>query len=174
MRAAFVCAAALLVAGCGQRAPGVPVGQAEAPGRIPSASPLVPLDSALAAADSLRADSLLVAAPDSLDAPLAPLDFAAAWAEFRSAAVAGRAGALARPDDRDALEAALEPPFRERVLALTPRDFVRDGTRRTATVRVGFDAAGRVVPEDEAVRDAAVTLAFDVVEGAYRLVALGR
>ncbi len=129
--------------------------------------------------DSLRRDSLRrdPAAPSAPETP-AP-DFRAFWPRFRDAARAGppSAAALAAFSDTmpreafdRALAVALAEPFRDGVLALTPRDFRRDGTAREATVVVGYDADGRVVAQDEAVAEAIVTLRFDVAGGAYRLV----
>lgn len=129
-------------------------------------------------ADSLRRDSLL---QDSLARVEARRpDFRAFWPTFREAieegleAASARAAfsdSLARADFEDTWFPALaEPPFRAGVLALTARDFRREGTRRTASVTVGYDAEGRVVREDEAVTESSLILTFDVVDGAYRLV----
>ena len=65
-----------------------------------------------------------------------------------------------------------DPAFRDGVLALTPRDFRRAATSRTATVIVGYDADGTVVPQEEAETESSLTLRFDVLEGEYRLVGL--
>ena len=120
-------------------------------------------------ADSLRRDSLRA---DSLAQAARP-DFRAFFPRFRAAAEAGTAAGLATDGvDRDLLAAALAPPFRAGVLALTARDFAREGTARTAVVVVGYDTEGRVVPQDEADTESAVVLRFDVVDGAYRLVAV--
>ena len=123
--------------------------------------------------DSARAEAL---APE----PAAP-DFRGVWPRFLDAARAGRQRAAALADFSPAMPqaafeaayaAALDEPFRAGVLALTPRDFRRDGTAREATVVVGYSASGAVVPQDEAVAEASATLRFDVVDGAYRLVQL--
>ena len=124
--------------------------------------------------DSLRGDTLGLgpAEPDSLAAPdapappdVAPPDFAPAWRAFLD----GR-DLAASPDVARVAARALAPPFEPAVRDASPRAFQRDGARRTATVRVGFDAAGAVVPQDEAVRDSTLRLVFDLVDGAYRLV----
>ena len=129
--------------------------------------------------DSLRQDSARQDPPEP-PADAAP-DFRTFWPRFRDAARAGRAPAAALASfseamSRDAFdrafEVALGDPFRDGVLALTPRDFRRAGTAREAAVTVGYDAGGRVVPQDEAVTEARATLRFDVVDGAYRLVGL--
>ena len=130
--------------------------------------------------DSLRRDSVRASTPPPPSAPAAP-DFGAFWPRFRDAARAGRprAEALAAFSSTTSQESferayatAFSEPFRAGVLALTPRDFRRDGAARQATVVVGYDAGGRVVPQDEAVAEASATLRFDVVDGAYRLVGL--
>lgn len=133
--------------------------------------------------DSLRTDSLrrdsIARAPALPAAPAA--DFAAFWPRFQTAVRAGRepttaltrfSGDLRREDFGTAFEAAFGEPFRARVLALTPRDFRRDGTARQATVVVGYDADGAIVPQDEAVTESAVVLRFDIVDGAYRMVSV--
>ena len=134
--------------------------------------------------DSLRADSLRTEAgagpPPAAPAPQGP-EFQAFWPRFKDA-VRGGAGPTAalarfsadlrREDFGDAYESAFGAPFRDRVLALAPRDFRRDGTAREVTVTVGYDADGRVVPQDEAETESAVTLRFDVVDEAYRLVSV--
>ena len=184
-RAALVLAAVL--AACGSDTEGVAVTEA-APGGTRAPTPggaadtlrLAPFDTVYAdlglyedpALDGLRADS--AGAPEA--AP-APPDFRAFWPRFRDAVRAERGvAALVAPDARGAFEArgpaVFAEPFRNGVLALGARDFRRDGAARVATVRVGYDRAGRVVPEDEAVREAAAVLRFDVVDGAYRLVDL--
>ena len=188
MSAARALALAGALAGCGGDAPeGLPVGQAPPPeafARDPFAAP--PGTAARRAGDpdslgaralrpdSLPADSLRThAGLDSLRAepPSAPAaadaapDLDAAWRAF----LGGRDLATT-PAARRAAARALAPPFGPAVRAAQPRTFRRDGTLRTAVVRVGFDAGGAVVPQDEAVRDSTVRLVFDVVDGAYRLV----
>ena len=128
-------------------------------------------------ADSLRRDSL---ARDSVrPSAVAAPDFRTFFPSFLGAVRAGRAAvreraafsaALPEADFSDLYDTAFGDPFRDGILALTARDFRRAGTAREATVTVGYDADGRVVPEDEAVTESAVVLRFDVVDGAYRLV----
>lgn len=130
-------------------------------------------------ADSLRRDSLR---QDSLrQAQAARLDFRSFWPEFLRAVRSGpeAVAALTAFSDalpRDAFDETLYPAafedeaFRAGVLDLTARDFRREGTRRVVAVTVGFDADGEVVAEDEAVTESAAILAFDVVDGTYRLV----
>ena len=137
-------------------------------------------------ADSLRRDSLTASASrfrqDSLRrAEAARPDFRTFWPAFQAAVRRDRAAVAAlaafserfsRADfDGDLYAAAFaEGPFRDGALALSARDFRRDGTRRQASVVVGYDRDGRVVRQDEAAREEAVVLTFDVVDGAYRLV----
>ncbi len=191
----WVAVLATAVCGCGGDAPqGVQVTEAPTESeRVPSLRRPVPLDTVYADSglfsvsrlrlDSLRADSLRrdsVARDSVRQETVARPDFRTAWPAFLAAVRQGRAAVrpLAafsdafREDDFPTLyEAALaDGPFRAGVLALTPRDFRRDGTTRQATVTVGYDASGSVVPEDEAVTEASVVLRFDVVDGAYRLV----
>ena len=185
MSAARALALAGALAGCGGDAPeGLPVGQAPPPeafARDPFAAPpgaaaprAAAPDSLGVRPDSLTADSLRThAGPDSLRAepPSTPAvaegapDLDAAWRAF----LGGRDLATT-PAARRAAARALAPPFGPAVRAAQPRTFRHDGTLRTAVVRVGFDAGGAVVPQDEAVRDSTVRLVFDVVDGAYRLV----
>ena len=180
---------AAVLAACGSDAEGVAVTEAApdgalrapAPGGAAGAPRPAPLDTAYAdsglhAEHALRPDSLGADTADA-DPPAAPPDFRAFWPRFRDAVRAGRGvDALVAPGGAAAFEAAapvaLAPPFRDGVLALGARDFRRAGTGREATVRVGYDRAGAVVAEDEAVREATATLRFDVVDGAYRLVDL--
>ncbi|MDT7856408.1 hypothetical protein RQM47_07125 [Rubrivirga sp. S365] len=189
-RPALLLAALVGLAACGSDAEGVAVTEAE-PGALRAPTPSARVDTLgpdrPAPLDTVSADSALDAgplldslraAPDSADAPAAPPDFRAFWPRFQTAARAGRGGldALAGAGGAAALDArgavVFGEPFLGRVLALTARDFRRDGVAREATVRVGYDRAGRVVPEDEAAREATATLRFDVVDGAYRLVGL--
>lgn len=177
---------ALLLAACGSDAEGVAITEAEPDGALTAPRPrAVGPDTFSAPLDTVYADSGLYVDPslrglDSLDADTvavdtvaAPPDFRAFWPRFREAVLVEDAATLVAPGGAEAFEASspvvLAAPFRERVLALTARDFRRDGTAREATVRVGYDRAGRVVAEDEAVREAAATLRFDLVDGAYRL-----
>lgn len=130
-------------------------------------------------ADSLRRDSLRA---DSLrQAQAARPDFRPFWPDFVRAVRTGPEAVAALTVfserlPRDAFDATLYPAafeveaFRAGLLDLTARDFRREGTRRVVTVTVGYDAAGAVVPEDEAVTESAVILTFDVVDSAYRLV----
>lgn len=185
MRVLTLAALAPLVAGCGPDAPeGLPVGEAAppeafaddpfgAPRRAPDdtsdALALPPLPGDSLAADSLdgapaRPDSV-PGAPDAVPAP----DFPAAWRAFLD----GRdlaATPAATPAARRVAARALAAPFGPAVREASPRTFRRDGDRRTAVVRVGFDAGGAVVPQDVAVRDSTLRLVFDLVDGAYRLV----
>lgn len=197
-RARTVLALALVVAACGDEQPrGVQVTEARDDPRPPArprgglAFDSVYADSGLYAdpgpdaepgLDSLRRDSLRRdALPPSEAQPAAAPDFRAFWPRFRDAVRAGRqataaltagTGPVSPESFGETFETALGPPFREGVLALTPRDFRRDGTAREARVVVGYDADGQTVPQDEAVTESAVTLRFDVVEGTYRLVSL--
>ena len=185
MRRPALALAAALLAACGSDPEGVAVTEA-APGGTRAPTPgglsdtlrLAPFDTVYADSgldDVPSADSLAVA--DAVEAAPAPPDFRAFWPRFRDA-VRGERGvaALVAPGGAAAFEdrgpVVFAEPFRAGVLALTARDFRRDGAAREATVRVGYDRAGRVVPEDEAAREATATLRFDVVDGAYRLVDL--
>ncbi|WP_420457199.1 hypothetical protein [Rubrivirga sp.] len=185
--------------GCGGDASkGVEVTEAPAESeRGPSARRAAPFDSVYADSglfsdprfrpDSVRADSLRrdsVAKDSARLAEGARPDFRTAWPAFRAAVRQGRAAVRAQAAFSDAFPEAdfpdlygaafAEGPFRDGVLALTARDFRRDGTARQATVTVGYDASGAVVPEDEAVTESSVVLRFDVVDGAYRLVRVVR
>ena len=178
-------AALVALAACGSDAEGVAVTEA-APGPLRAPVPAAFGDTARPAPlDTVYADSALFEDPalDSLAvdtaraAPAAP-DFRAFWPRFRAAVRAGRGGGaeLATERGAEALRTlgptVFADPFLDGVLALTARDFRRDGAARAATVTVGYDRAGVVVAEDEAVREATATLRFDVVDGAYRLVDL--
>ena len=146
-----------------------PVGFPAAPGRYTEGDTTF-AGSAFTLSDSLAADSL--ARPPAPAADSTP-DFEAFWADFRAAVRSGRRAnveALVAGDQTEALAAALGEPFRTPLLALAPRDLARVGAARVATVVVGFDAEGRVVPEDEADTDSAVVLRFEVVGAAWRLV----
>ena len=182
-------AVALGACGGGDRQ-GVTVTEAE-PTALPTRPPpsrfrSLPPDSAVRAPlDTIYADSALFADPaldslraDSLETPAAP-DFRRFWPRFRDALAAGadEAAALSTVDRarlRDLYPTLTTPPFAEGVRALTARDFRVVGPAREAVLTVGYDAAGAVVPEDEAVTEASLTLRFDVVDGAYRLVGLDR
>lgn len=191
MRVPAALALAAALAACGSGEPqGVVVTEAEPAGvaRPPAPRPGLAFDTVYADSglfadprlDSLRADSV---AADSTRAPApAGPDFRAFWPQFRAAAREGRAavadltlvgeGGVPRAQ-LDALhEPAFEGLYREGVLDLTARDFRRDGPAREVAVVVGYDAAGRVVPEDEAVRETSLVLRFRPVDGAYRLVRL--
>ena len=187
VRLAFL-AALVALAACGSDAEGVAVTEAP-PGALRAPVPGALGDTARPAPlDTVYADSALSADPafDSLAAgradtvraaPAAP-DFRAFWPRFQDAARAGQdaRAALAAGGGAEALRAlgptVFADPFLDGVLALAARDFRRDGAAREATVTVGYDRAGAVVPEDEAAREATATLRFDVVDGAYRLVGL--
>lgn len=168
-----------LVAGCGDREPGVVVTEADP---VADRAP-VPVDTFeladpdTALVDTVRADTVAVADPV---AP--PPSFDAFWPEFQASVRSGNVGAVTRYawTGEGGLEAvnldsayitAFTEPFKSAVLALTPRDFRREGTARSVRVVVGFDGAGRVVPEDEADTDRAIRLRFDAVDGRYRWVA---
>lgn len=190
LRPARVLTAAVVLAACGSDAEGIAVTEAE-PGALRAPQPgalgpggadtlgrPAPLDTVYAdsglyedpSLDSLRADSV------RREAAPTPPDFRAFWPRFRDAVEDDAVASLAGRGGVEALgrvgPVVFAEPFRERVRALTARDFRREGTAREATVRVGYDRAGRVVPEDEAAREASATLRFDVVDGAYRLVDL--
>ena len=190
--------AVLVVAGCGgDRPQGVTVTEAEDPAGGPAARPSLAFDTVYTdsgaftdpslqpdslRADSLRRDSLRADAlrRDSLRRAARGPDFRTFWAAFQDAVRQDEPAvrALASYSDRldqEAFEGLYEAafvgePFRSRVLALTPRDFARDGAAREVTVIVGYDAGGNVVPQDEAETEASLTLRFEVVEGTYRLV----
>ncbi len=181
MTRAALAVALLLVAGCGDDRPaGVPVGQADDAPALPrpdgwrsSALDTVYADT-LAVADSLRANSL--AAADTLAvAPVA--DAAPAWGAVQ-AAVRDRRRTDWLDLTGDVPDAALawalldDGPFHDGLLALAARDLRRDGTARVARIVVGYGDDGRVVPQDEAVRDRALTLRLDDIDGAYRVVAV--
>lgn len=189
-------AVALLLAACGGETPQpIEVTEAE-PVTIPRpARPaLAPLDTIYADSglyvdpslrlDSLRADSLR---RDSLRrdslvrGAAARPDFRTFWPAFVEAVRQGPAAVAARTafsasltrEEFDAMvyeHAFGADPFRAGVLALTARDFERDGTAREARVVVGYGADGEIVPQDEAETESSVGLRFEVVDGAYRLV----
>lgn len=182
---------ALALGACGDDRDGpraVPVGEAPLPASVGDAweaprtaadtsdrlaLPPLPSDDTLAVdtlaagplmADGLRPDTLVAPPPAARpEAPAAPPEpaFGPVWEAFGAE--------TAPPALRAAAARALAPPFGDAVGALTPRDFARDGSRRHATVRVGFDDAGAVVPQETAARDSTVHLVFDLVDGAYRL-----
>ncbi len=197
-----VASLAVAAAGCGGDQPrGVQVTEATDDARLPArprqslAFDTVYADSGRYAdprLDSLRRDSLRA---DSLSArgdeagsespaaePASPAaSFQAFWPRFRDAVRAGAeptaalvrfSGDLRREDFGATFGSAFGAPFRGPVLALAPRDFRRNGAAREVTVTVGYDARGEVVPEDEAETESSVTLRFDVVDGAYRLVSV--
>lgn len=165
-----------VLAGCRERPAGVPVGQADdsappAPWRsgaldtvYADSLPLFPLDSLLA--DSARAADTLAVARTPTPAAAWEAVRAAVRSERRAAWDAATGGA---PGAADAFDEATGD-FRDGLLALGPRDLIADGDAREARVTVGYDAAGRVVPEDEAERDRVLRLRLDVVGGAYRVV----
>ena len=161
----------LALAACGETPDTVAVGEAPPvafpPGRARLGDTLS-ADSVFA--DPAFADTVSAAPgavqPDSADAvPAEAPDFNAFWTAFLAQVRAGRPPAVPGAANlrRD--------PFRPVVLATTARDVPRDGPEaRTARAVVGFDAAGRVVPQDEAVRDSALVLRFEIADGAWRLV----
>ena len=132
-------------------------------------------DSAYALVDSLaetHADSL--ARPPTTAVDSVP-DFDVFWAAFRAAVRSGRRADLAALAAPGADVTVLAEPFRTPLLALDARDLAREpaqagGAARVATATVGFDAAGSVVPQDEADTDRTVALHFEIVGGAWRLV----
>lgn len=172
-RAALVALAAL--AGCRERPAGVPVGQADdAPPPAPWRSdaldsvyadslPLFPLDSL--ALDSAAADTLAVARAPTPTAAWEAVR-AAVRSERRAAWDAATDGA---PGAADTFDDATGD-FRDGLLALAPRDLIADGDAREARVTVGYDDAGRVVPQDEAETDRTLVVRLDVAGGAYRVV----
>lgn len=178
-----VVAVAFLVAGCGDDRPTVEITEGDP---VAERRPLVTDDtSALAMADSiradtLRADSVEVAVEDSAAAPPPP-EFDAFWIQFQAAVRSGNVNAVTRyaklgeegiglADIDQAYIKAFSEPFRSALLALSPRDFERDSVAREIQVVVGFDENGRVVPEDEADSDESIRLRFDVIDGRYRWV----
>ena len=186
--AARLAALALILAACGSEPEGVTVTEAEPDGYV---APRAPRPAS--AFDTVYADSGLYADPalDSLagspadttaSAPAAP-DFRAFWPRFQAALRTGAdevaalarlgGGGVPRAQFDEVWAGALRAgPFRDGVLALSARDFRRDGAAREASVVVGYDARGRVVRQDEAVRDSALVLRFEPVEGTYRLARL--
>ena len=186
MRRPALLLAALALAACGSDAEGITVTEAAPDGALRAPTPGGAADTLRRPAplDTVYADSGLYADPaldslvaaDTVEAPAAPPDFRAFWPRFRDAVRAGEAAGLVAPGGAAAFEArgpvVFAEPFRAGVLALGARDFRREGAAREASVTVGYDRRGRVVPEDEAVREASAVLRFDVVDGAYRLVDL--
>ena len=192
-KATLVLAAVLILGACKGRREGVavteapPVGFPTAPGRYAEGDTLY---ADLALADSLRADSL--AAADSLRAdslaaapPAAAPDFRAFWTSFQAAVRTGRRaavaplalvgpGGIAPAAWPDLAAAFLGDDVRPLLIALDATALRREGDARTATVTVGYDGAGNVVPQDEADTDSSVILRFEIVEAedgaAWRLV----
>lgn len=184
---ALLLALGLIAGACKGRREGVavteapPVGMPAAPG-LYSEGDTVYADAALA--DSLRADSIAaggampadsVAASGPAAAP-AP-DFRAFWTAFRAAVRTGRRaavtpfalvgpGGIAPAAWPDAATAVLGDDVRAPLLALDATALRRDGDARVATVIVGYDGEGNVVPQDEADTDSAVVLRFETVAGA--------
>lgn len=182
MRAAPLVLGVLLAACGGSDREGIAVTEAAPVERVAPRPPprVAPLDTVYADSgqyadprlDTLLADS---AAADTLEAVSAP-DFRAFWPRFREALRTGPEAVAALADlapESVPLDPLLDDAvFRDRVLALTARDFRRAGTVRDVWVRVGFDRDGNVVPEDEAETESGLGLRFEVVDGAYRLVRL--
>lgn len=166
--------------GCGSDAPGVPVGQAaEDSYNVPRPSPWRSnaLDTVYAdtlAPDPSRADSRAADTAAVAEARQVP-DVGPVWQAVQEAArrrqrAAWDAATGQAPGASLAWEALDGGPFLDGLLALTPRDLRRDGSARMARIVVGYDADGRVVPQEEAERDRTLTLRLDVVDGAYRVV----
>jgi len=182
-----------VAAGCGDEQPrGVEVTEADddvfaGPARPSMAFDTVYADSGLYAdprlrpdslrADSLRRDSLR---QDSLRrAEVVRPDFRTFWPRFQAAVRQGPDAVRPLTAFSERLgEPAFEllydvafggEPYRSRVLALTPRDFALEGASREATILIGYDADGQIVPQDEADTESSVSIRFEVVGGAYRL-----
>ena len=197
MRSALLLGLLLALGACKGAPEGVAVTEAPpvafpaAPGRYAEG------DTTYAAADSLADDSLAddslaadALAADSAARPPAAVrdstpDFGRFWTTFRQAARSGRRGGVAalavvgpggvaRADWPQAAEALTTEPFRTPLLALDARSLAYDGSARTASLLVGFDTDGTVVPQDEAETDSAVLLRFEIVGApggrAWRLV----
>jgi len=175
-RAARALAILLVVAGCRERPAGVPVGQADdtpppAPWRSQALDTVYADSLPLFPVDSLLADS--AAAADTLAVARTPTP-TAAWEAVRAAVRSERRAAWdaatdGAPGAADAFADATGD-FRDGLLALDARDLIADGDAREARVTVGYDAAGRVVPQDEAETDRVLRLRLDIVAGAYRVV----
>lgn len=173
-----LCAAALVLSACGDQEPGLVVTEADP---VASRSGVDPDVDTLSAVDTTLADTVAVdTSAVAADSVAAPPDFDAFWPAFQAAVRTGNVDVVARlarfePGGAgldESYTSAFTEPFRSGVLALRPRDFRHSGTARDARVVVGYDADGRVVPQDEADRDEAIRLRFDVVDGAYRWVDL--
>lgn len=186
---------AVALSSCGGEQPqGVEITEADPASRTARTrpSPMSPLDTVYAdsglfvdpslrsdslRADSLRRDSIRLA---TLAQEVAAPDFRAFWPRFQSALEGDFAVGLSmiglEASSKGAVDDQLTPlfdaSFRPAILALTARDFRREGTARSARVIVGFDDEGNVVPQDEALTESSVELRFDVLEGEYRLVGL--
>ena len=170
----------VLVAGCGEREPGVVVTEADP---VAERAP-VPVDTAARVdPDTTQLDTVLVDPGETVtpDTAAAAPSFDVFWPQFQASvrsgnvsAVTGYAwtgeGGLGAVDLDGAYITAFTEPFKTAVLALTPRDFRREGTARSVRVVVGFDGEGRVVPEDEADTDRSIRLRFDAVGDRYRWV----
>lgn len=174
-----VLALGFALTGCGDDTPTVEITEADP---VAERHSLAPDDTSALVdstrADTLETDSVEVVAADTA-AAIPPPDFDAFWIEFQAAVRSGNVGAVTRyaklgeegiglEDIDQAYIKAFTEPFKSAVLSLSPRDFERDETARKIRVVVGFDENGRVVPEDEADRDRAIQLQFDVVNGRYR------
>ncbi|HEX8298273.1 MAG TPA: hypothetical protein VF594_03860 [Rubricoccaceae bacterium] len=179
------------LAGCKGRGGGVAVTEAPPVGFPSAAERYAEGDTVYAAyadslaADSLAADSLAAASTPRVAAADSTPDFRPFWAAFRAAVRSGRRpavtaltrvgpGGIAPAAWPSASGAFLDEPFRTPLLALDANALAREGDARVATVVVGFDAEGAVVPEDEADTDSAVVLRFEIVAdaagAAWRLV----
>lgn len=166
----------LVLGACGGEPSGVTVGEAPP---VVLAPP--PSRTPVAARDTVYADTLQVSGSDSAAVAADTLAVRPepdeALEALQRAVRDGRRSALTTlaPDvpatDLDLLWVLVESgPFRDGLLALAPRDLRRDGSARTARVVVGYDAAGQIVPQDEAETDRALAVRFDAVDGVYRIV----
>ena len=179
MRAAAAAALTLVAVACGSEAPQeIPVAVPPSPEALDAPAPFDYLLPDSLAADSLATDSLMadtsVVAEDTL-ATAEPQPFDAYLAEFQEAARRGdrtAAQALAADgvlDGRVYDQVLGDADFRDGILAASPRDARRDGTKRTLSVVVGYGADGESVALDEADTESGVILTFDRVDGLYRL-----
>ncbi len=189
MRSAALLVSLLALGACKRGPEGVAVTEAppvafpSAPGRYTEGDTTYAGADSLLVADSLLADSAVAAA--AVAAPDSTPDFGRFWGAFRAAARSGRRAdvtalavvgpnGVARADWPQAAEAITTDPFRALIAALDAQSLAFDGPARVATLTVGFDSDGNVVPEDEADTDSSVLLRFEIAEApggrAWRLV----